>query len=89
MNLENYFKISESLTQGQMARTVGVTPSLVSQWVRRGVQIPPATCVKIELATKGLVTRQELRPDWRSLWPELDGYSQNTAQTHPKAQTPP
>lgn len=30
-------------------------------------------CVRIEQATNGKVTRQDLRPhDWREIWPELD-----------------
>jgi len=32
----------------------------------------PALCRKLEDITKGMVTRQELRPrDWHEIWPEL------------------
>ena len=32
----------------------------------------PALAVHIEVATKGQVTRRDLRPDdWQSIWPEL------------------
>jgi DNA-binding transcriptional regulator YdaS (Cro superfamily) len=43
---------------------------VVSNWRKRGV--PIERCVAIENATKGKVTRRELRPnDWRDIWPEL------------------
>jgi hypothetical protein len=31
----------------------------------------PALCVSIEKNTKGLVSRRELRADWRQIWPEI------------------
>ncbi|WP_321865690.1 transcriptional regulator [Paraburkholderia tropica] len=37
-------------------------------------------CVGLELATNGLVTRQELRPDdWWRKWPELPGAAERLA----------
>lgn len=31
-------------------------------------------CVRIELESKGVVTRRDLRPDdWMDIWPELQG----------------
>ena len=36
-----------------------ISSQAVSQWVR----VPPARCLVIEAATRGRVTRHELRPD--------------------------
>ena len=48
-------------TQAELARRLGVSDMTVSQWKKRGV--PPERCIPIEEATKGVVTRYELRPD--------------------------
>jgi DNA-binding transcriptional regulator YdaS (Cro superfamily) len=61
MDLSAYLKRSES-SQAAFAQRVGVTQSRVSQWLN-GETIPAERCVKIEQATGGKVTRQELRPD--------------------------
>lgn len=56
----------------KLATAVGESPQTVSNWRRRGV--PIAHCAAIELATKGKVTRRDLRPDdWSRIWPELIG----------------
>lgn len=33
--------------------------------------MPIEWCVAIEQATKGAITRRDLRADWRHIWPEL------------------
>lgn len=48
-------------TQTKLAELLGVYPQLVQSWVKTNV--PPARAVQIERATKGAVTRAELRPD--------------------------
>lgn len=51
---------------------LGVSKSAVSQWKSVGRKVPILHCLAIERATKGMVSRQELRPnDWHLLWPEL------------------
>lgn len=56
----------------QLASAIGVGQSAISNLVARGGAPSPANCVAIERATKGAVTRKELRPDdWQSIWPEL------------------
>lgn len=53
-----------------LARLCDVTPAAVGNWKQRG--IPVHYCVRIEVATAGAVTRQEMRPDdWKQIWPEL------------------
>lgn len=55
-----------------LARAVGVKPPTVSQWADGRRPIPICRCVSIEQVTKGVVTRQELRPDdWQLIWPDL------------------
>jgi DNA-binding transcriptional regulator YdaS (Cro superfamily) len=36
-----------------------------------GKSCAPALAVAIEINSDGAVTRQELRDDWRQIWPEL------------------
>jgi DNA-binding transcriptional regulator YdaS (Cro superfamily) len=58
--------------QSKLARLLGVSPANVNQWVMGIRPVPIERCVAIERATKGLVTRKDLRPDdWESIWPEL------------------
>lgn len=59
-------------SQSALARAIGVTPPLLSQW-KSGVRpIPIERCVAIERATGGAVMRWHLRPDdWADIWPEL------------------
>lgn len=46
----------------QLAKAVGVTQPAVSNWKIRG-RVPAEHCVRIEEASKGRVTRYDLRPD--------------------------
>lgn len=57
-----------------LAVELGVSPVYLSQLVaKQGGRTPsPELCVQIERATKGFVTRRDLRPDdWHRIWPEL------------------
>ncbi len=55
-----------------IARALGVSPPVVSDWVSGKKGVPMERCVQIEVATKGEVTRKTLRPhDWQKIWPEL------------------
>jgi DNA-binding transcriptional regulator YdaS (Cro superfamily) len=55
-----------------LAAKLGVTKAAVWQWKKDGRKVPLEHCVSIERATKGTVTRRELRPDdWQDIWPEL------------------
>lgn len=68
MKLNDYFATH---SQKRFAKELGVSVGLVWQWVNGRTAITPARAVQIEQATGGLVTRQELREDWASIWPEL------------------
>lgn len=44
----------------------------LSDWLCGARPIPLHRCTAIEVATQGVVTRKDLRPDdWQSHWPEL------------------
>ncbi len=56
----------------QLAKTIGIAPSFLNQISKGRRSMPPKYCYGIELATKGQVTRKDLRPsDWHKIWPEL------------------
>lgn len=48
-------------TLGSFAAAVGVSYQVVQKWRKTGV--PPKHCASVELATKGVVTRSQLRPE--------------------------
>ena len=55
----------------ELAASLEVSPSYLSQ-LAAVEQISPVMSVKIEKATSGAVTRQEMRPDdWHLIWPEI------------------
>ena len=58
--------------QTELAKQLGVPTQLVWQWSSEVRPVPIKRCVAIEAATKGKVTRKDLRPhDWQEIWPEL------------------
>ena len=60
-------------SQAQMAAALGVRQPTISEWARGERPVPIERCVQIEQATKGAVTRKDLRPDdWHRIWPELN-----------------
>jgi DNA-binding transcriptional regulator YdaS (Cro superfamily) len=73
MDLKTYVASLERGGAAALAETLQVSPSYLSQMASGATAISPARAVAIEQATRGVVTRQELRPeDWRLIWPELD-----------------
>jgi DNA-binding transcriptional regulator YdaS (Cro superfamily) len=76
-------------SQRALAEGCGVVQTAVAAWLKRGT-VPPEHCALIEQATKGEVTRKELRPaDWQRIWPELaDQPDANgvDSQTQPQGQ---
>ena len=59
-----------------LADFLGVTQAAIGNWRLRGA-VPVEHCAQLEIATKGRVTRRDLRPaDWARIWPELAGTTQ-------------
>lgn len=50
-------------SQTALAAKIGVSPSFVNQLVNGLRPVPPKLCRRIETATGGEVTKQDLRPD--------------------------
>lgn len=59
-------------SQAELARLIGMSPSMVNQMVKGNRPVPVEYCVAIEKATKGAVTRRELCDDWQRIWPLKD-----------------
>lgn len=60
MHLKSYL---QTHTQAALARSLGVTPGAVNQWVAGTTTIPAERCIQIEKATGGVVRCEDLRPD--------------------------
>jgi DNA-binding transcriptional regulator YdaS (Cro superfamily) len=54
-----------TLTGGQsaLARAIGLRQCHIYNWLNRNKKVPAEHVLKIEKATKGAVTRHQLRPD--------------------------
>jgi DNA-binding transcriptional regulator YdaS (Cro superfamily) len=70
MTLSEYIKAQRGNAKA-LADKLGISPSALSQIAHNSEGTSPARCVAIEQATGGAVTRKELRPDWKQIWPEL------------------
>ena len=62
MNLKSFAESARGAS-ANLARSLGVSPVMVSQWASGVKAVPPERCVAIERATGGDVTCEELRPD--------------------------
>lgn len=70
MNLTIY--LEKSGRANTLAKAIEVSPVMISLWKTGSRPIPIERCPDIERATKGEVTRRDLRPDdWHRIWPEL------------------
>ena len=55
----------------QLCEELGVSTALM-RYYRQQNDFPPLLCAQIEKLTKGVVTRQMMRPkDYADIWPEL------------------
>ena len=71
MHIDTYLTENDILGR-DFAKQIGVPAPLLSQWRTGSRPVPIERCVTIETATKGAVTRKDLRPDdWHQIWPEL------------------
>ena len=63
MTLLEYFKDEPRGAKAEMAEYLKITPTWLALLMRGEKRASPALANRIEKATCGLVTRQELRPD--------------------------
>ncbi len=63
MTLTEYFKTDVVGAKGEMARYLGITPTWMSLLISGRRNASPELAIELEKATRGLVTRQTLRPD--------------------------
>jgi len=76
MDLDAYLS-QPGRSNAELAASLRAPAALVSQWRTKARPVPIDRCVPIEQATRGAVTRIDLRPtDWWQIWPEL-------AERHP------
>lgn len=63
MTLSEYFKTDIRGSKAEMAEYLKITPTWISLLISKKRKASPVLALAIERATRGLVTRQELRPD--------------------------
>lgn len=63
MTLDTFLKHRPRGTSARLAKSLGVSPVLVSQWRTGQRQVPASRCVDIERETGGRVRCEDLRPD--------------------------
>lgn len=68
--LATYFETEGRGAATKLALAIGAHHPDVSDWAKGSRPVPVRYVLKIEAATGGRVTRQELRPnDWQDYWP--------------------
>ena len=63
MTLIEYFSTEPRGAKSEMAEYLRITPTWLSLIMKGQRKASPELCVRIERATGGLVSREELRPD--------------------------
>lgn len=63
MTLSEYFENEPKGAKVEMAQYLGITPTYMSLLIHNKRRSSPELAKVIEVATQGLVTRQDLRPD--------------------------
>lgn len=81
MDLCNYLN-QERGRGAELARLLVVKPVSISRWRSKQKLVPAKYCLRIEVWSGGVVTRQELRPDdWRDHWGDLAAAATAPADT--------
>lgn len=72
MSPKEYFSIQPKGRQAEVAKGMGVSPSMMSQMVNGDAPISPERAVRFEQLTHGQVTRKDIyKNTWANIWPEL------------------
>lgn len=70
MKIETYLE-QMHVRPSDLSRQIGVTQPVLWQWMTGYRKVPIVRAIQIEQITEGMVTRRDLREDWRDIWPEL------------------
>lgn len=71
MNLQTYLD-KTGTKRADFARSLGVSPDLVYQWIKSIRPVAAKHCKAINTLSGGKISLFELRPDdWQTYWPEL------------------
>lgn len=85
MKLKDFIKTMRTETERvEFAGRCGTTYSYLKMVSYGAKPCAPRLAVAIEENTCGLVKRQELRSDWRDIWPELRATNCPVTDTAPK-----
>ena len=80
MTLDEYLSSDDSISPADLCQAIGVRNlAQLRQWRHGygGRRPDPANCLAIEKATRGRVSRQDLRPDdYWLIWPDLKAPTQ-------------
>lgn len=70
MKLDEYLKQQGTGASYQLAKKLKIQPTNVYLWASKKANISVVRCIQIELLTDGVVTCEELNPnfDWESVW---------------------
>ena len=63
MTLTEYLKSAGRGSASRLAKSINVSPVLITQWKNNVQRVPENKCLKIEAATDGKVRCEDLRPD--------------------------
>ena len=85
MNFKTYFFDLDTKERKAFAEKVGTSAGHLRNYSYGYAPLAPKVCVAIEKATQGKVTRQELRDDWASHWPELTKQPRKSRTTQASA----
>lgn len=84
MDIRSYLDKAPRGTAAAIAKAVGVSPVMVTQWAAGLKAVPAERCMAIERATAGAVTRRDLRPDDAHLiWPDVAAPKKKPAVIRP------
>lgn len=70
MKLNDYLRPNGLVPASELARHIGAHHQSVRDWSKGRANCPAVHACKIEEITGGRVSRAELVPKWRSIWPD-------------------
>lgn len=87
--LKHWFRSIPVTERPAMARKLGTSVGRINNLLYGFRRCPPTLAVAIERESRGAVTRQDLRDDWASIWPELASSAKPARTKRTKAPAQP